>query len=38
MFPRTIEIGSKLGEMFQYGDINQHVSCHVECIVLLTKV
>ena len=29
---------SKSSEMFQYGDINQHVSNHVENVILLTKV
>ena len=29
---------SKSAEMFQYGDINQHVSNHVENVILLTKV
>ena len=30
------KIGSKSGEMFQYNDINQHVSSHVETVVLLS--
>ena len=36
-FREQLKIGSKSGEMFQYGDINQHVSCHVEMVVLLSK-
>ena len=36
-FREQSKIGSKSGEMFQYCDINQHVSCHVETVVLLSQ-
>ena len=32
------KIGSKLSEMFRYCDINQHVSSHVETVVLLSQL
>ena len=35
-FRELSNFGSKYAEMFQYGDIDQHVSSHVETIVLLS--
>lgn len=37
-FREQSKIGSKWGDMFRYCDINQHVSSHVETVVLLSKL
>ena len=36
-FRKQAIFGSKYTDMFQYGDINQHVSSHVECVALLVR-
>lgn len=36
-FREQPKIDTKLGEMFQYGDNNQHVSSHVETVCLLSR-